>query len=831
MLALLTLLIPLLLLPQQSVGPAGPTLGGSGSGGGGGGAADEITAGTTDVTSCGTGFVLYQNSSGKLSCEAALQYDAAGNVVSVNGAAGGASTVSIGPSSIESEGTTADTNELAILFGDHTGDATLTLTANTSPSRIHFDASSGFLFDFQEPISILTAPTGDPSIASACSYGAGGFVCEGSTANGFEVTFNVADPTGDTTFSLPAWATGSYNVTGYQSGTADPAATCTVGQLYYETDTAEGYACVATNTWDLMGASGSGSVTSVATDDQEFTVTDPTAAAVIARKGVYAAGNITGATTLNWNNGITQLATLTGNVTLTLSNPLNGGLHTLILVQDGTGSRTMTWPGSVVWPGGSAPALNSAAGAVTVIDFTYNGTSYYGRMPGDATLAGKWSNMTDPDQNLVLDMDTTETSFEWGIINGAGNGFALSDRSDNVGTGALLHVATDAASTMLPVRFLAGSDGVSMSAAGVLAPVASGQINANRFNGNADVAIADGGTGQSTATAGFNALDPLTTKGDIVVHDGTNSIRVAVGTNGHVLTADSAQTAGVKWAAASGGVTDVQVYTSGSGTWTKPAGAMEVCYYMIGGGGGGGSGRRGAAGTARVGGGGGGSGGVNQGCVPASALSATESYVVGAGGTGGAAQTSNDASGSTSSGSTGSTFAFWRAGAGSGGSGGGNGSGGTGGAAATSGYGAGIAGAAASTAGNAGANGSSSAIGSTSTSGGGGGSGGGITTGDAASNGGTGGNGAFAMVTPPAGGTAGTSCGNGGDGTASPTSTQNGGGGGGGGASCSSGAAGNGGAGGSYGAGGGGGGGSLNGNNSGAGGNGANGIVIVISKP
>lgn len=61
--------------------------------------------------------------------------------------------------------------------------------------------------------------------------------------------------------------------------------------------------------------------------------------------------------------------------------------------------------------------------------------------------------------------------------------------------------------------------------------------------------IANGGTGQTAATAAFNGLDPLTTKGDLIVHDGTNSIRVAVGTNDFILTADSAQPSGVKWAA------------------------------------------------------------------------------------------------------------------------------------------------------------------------------------------------------------------------------------------------------------------------------------------
>lgn len=56
--------------------------------------------------------------------------------------------------------------------------------------------------------------------------------------------------------------------------------------------------------------------------------------------------------------------------------------------------------------------------------------------------------------------------------------------------------------------------------------------------------VANGGTGQSTTTAAFDGLAPTTTKGDLIVHDGTNNIRVAVGADGTVLTADSGQTSG-----------------------------------------------------------------------------------------------------------------------------------------------------------------------------------------------------------------------------------------------------------------------------------------------
>lgn len=61
------------------------------------------------------------------------------------------------------------------------------------------------------------------------------------------------------------------------------------------------------------------------------------------------------------------------------------------------------------------------------------------------------------------------------------------------------------------------------------------------------VGIANGGTGQSSATSAFNALSPSTTKGDLIVNNGTDDIRVVVGTDGMALIANSATASGVAW--------------------------------------------------------------------------------------------------------------------------------------------------------------------------------------------------------------------------------------------------------------------------------------------
>lgn len=78
-------------------------------------------------------------------------------------------------------------------------------------------------------------------------------------------------------------------------------------------------------------------------------------------------------------------------------------------------------------------------------------------------------------------------------------------------------------------------------------------INASTQLTSGEVSITRGGTGQASKTPAFDALAPGTTKGDTIVHDGTDHIRLAVGSDTQVLTADSGEASGVKWAAGGGG--------------------------------------------------------------------------------------------------------------------------------------------------------------------------------------------------------------------------------------------------------------------------------------
>lgn len=79
--------------------------------------------------------------------------------------------------------------------------------------------------------------------------------------------------------------------------------------------------------------------------------------------------------------------TLTGNVTFSFSNvPATGTAIsvTVELLQDGTGSRTVTWPASVKWPGGVAPTLTTTAAKTDIVTLLTRdgGTTWYGFVGG-----------------------------------------------------------------------------------------------------------------------------------------------------------------------------------------------------------------------------------------------------------------------------------------------------------------------------------------------------------------------------------------------------------------------------------------------------------------
>jgi len=94
----------------------------------------------------------------------------------------------------------------------------------------------------------------------------------------------------------------------------------------------------------------------------------------------YTANSST-AITLALTNGTVQIITLTGNATITMPTATAGKSFILLLKQDGTGSRTVTWS-TVKWPAGTAPTITSTASKQDIFSFFADGTNWYGTTVG-----------------------------------------------------------------------------------------------------------------------------------------------------------------------------------------------------------------------------------------------------------------------------------------------------------------------------------------------------------------------------------------------------------------------------------------------------------------
>jgi hypothetical protein len=83
--------------------------------------------------------------------------------------------------------------------------------------------------------------------------------------------------------------------------------------------------------------------------------------------------------TVDLDNGNTQklsLASASGNVTVTITNPQTGGLYRLFVIQGAT-ARQIVWPASVKWPQAQAPILSTANGSIDIVELYYDGTNYF----------------------------------------------------------------------------------------------------------------------------------------------------------------------------------------------------------------------------------------------------------------------------------------------------------------------------------------------------------------------------------------------------------------------------------------------------------------------
>lgn len=145
------------------------------------------------------------------------------------------------------------------------------------------------------------------------------------------------------------------NVLPIANGGTNSTATPTAGGIAYGTGTSNAYTAASTAGNPIVSGGASAPTFEVIA---EQTITD-------------------GATiTFNASNGINQKVTLGGNRTLAISNAIAGKVYLLRIIQDATGTRTVTWPATFKWAGGTAPTLTTTAAHYDIITFYYDGTNY-----------------------------------------------------------------------------------------------------------------------------------------------------------------------------------------------------------------------------------------------------------------------------------------------------------------------------------------------------------------------------------------------------------------------------------------------------------------------
>ena len=87
---------------------------------------------------------------------------------------------------------------------------------------------------------------------------------------------------------------------------------------------------------------------------------------------------LTSATTVTPDFAASNNFTLTLAHTMDFANPTNctpGQSGSIFLIQDGTGSRVITWGSYFDWAGGAAPTLSTAAGSVDRLDYIVRSAS------------------------------------------------------------------------------------------------------------------------------------------------------------------------------------------------------------------------------------------------------------------------------------------------------------------------------------------------------------------------------------------------------------------------------------------------------------------------
>ena len=190
----------------------------------------------------------------------------------------------------------------------------------------------------------------------------------------------VCDITGVSVTLVYTGASYGWNVAAQVGGNGGTAVTLTgVQTLTNKTLTAPVIATIV-NSGTLTLPTSTDTLVGKATTDTltNKTLTNPTITNYV--ETPFSANSST-AITLALTNGTVQIITLTGNATITMPAAVSGKSFTILLKQDATGSRTVTWT-TVSWPSATAPTSTSTASKMDKYVFISDGTSWFGATAG-----------------------------------------------------------------------------------------------------------------------------------------------------------------------------------------------------------------------------------------------------------------------------------------------------------------------------------------------------------------------------------------------------------------------------------------------------------------
>ena len=211
-----------------------------------------------------------------------------------------------------------------------------------------------------------------------------------------------------------------------------------------------------------------------------------------------ALGSISTNTAINLANGTYVSATIGGNLTFTITNPPaspNGCEFTLVLTNGG--AYTITWPGSVLWAGGTAPTLTASGANVLHFATGNGGTNWYGWAELDEQSFDAGAITSGTLDNARLDAELAAIA---GLTSAADKGVMFS----GVGTAATFDL-TAAARTVLDDTTTAAM----LTTLGAQAALVSGTniktINSTSLLGSGDIAISASPGGSTTQLQYNNA--------------------------------------------------------------------------------------------------------------------------------------------------------------------------------------------------------------------------------------------------------------------------------------------------------------------------------------